>query len=335
MAHPTLEDVAARAGVSRALVSLVMRGSPKVGKERREAVLKAADELGYRPNAMARGLAAGRTGMAGVLAADLHDPLFASVHDGLAEEAARRGVRLLLVGGDGRPARERAALGELLDLRLDGLLLAGPRIAAAEIERAAAGGPVTVAGRSLRSARVDCVTGDDAAAVRLAVEHLAGLGHRRVTFMDLGRSRLEKAFGAAVDEAGLTAVQDVPWRSPGAPTAVLALGDATGTAALTALHRAGLDVPGDVSLIVHGDAPGAAETGVTTVGAPPRELGRLAMGALLDRIGAGGTGEGRRITVPPVLTERATTRALTPSHSHHDTHTMTRSPGTASEIGPA
>ncbi|KAB2361022.1 LacI family DNA-binding transcriptional regulator, partial [Actinomadura montaniterrae] len=131
MAHPTLEDVAARAGVSRALVSLVMRGSPKVGKERREAVLKAADELGYRPNVMARGLAAGRTGMVGVLAADLHDPLFAALHDGLADEAARRGVRVLLAGGGGRPARERAALGELLDLRLDGLLLAGPRIAAA------------------------------------------------------------------------------------------------------------------------------------------------------------------------------------------------------------
>lgn len=320
MSHPTLEDVAARAGVSRALVSLVMRGSPKVGKERREAVLKAADELGYRPNVMARGLAAGRTGMAGVLAADLHDPLFASVHDGLAEEAGRRGVRLLLASGGGRPARERAALGELFDLRLDGLLLAGPRIAAAEIERAAAGCPVAVVGRSLRSAGVDCVTADDAAAVRLAVTRLADLGHRRIACMSVGRSRLEKAFEAAVHEAGLTAVEDLRWRSPGAPTAVLAFGDVTGTAALTGLYRAGLDVPGEVSLIVHGDVPGAAAAGVTTVAAPPAELGRLAMAALLDRIGGAGgggggggaAGEGRRVTVPPVLTERTTTRPLTP-----------------------
>ncbi|WP_433244360.1 LacI family DNA-binding transcriptional regulator [Actinomadura nitritigenes] len=319
MSHPTLEDVAARAGVSRALVSLVMRGSPKVGKERREAVLKAADELGYRPNVMARGLAAGRTGMAGVLAADLHDPSFASVHDGLADEAARRGVRLLLASGGGRPARERAALGELLDLRLDGLVLAGPRIAAAEIERAAAGCPVAVAGRPLRSAGVDCVTGDDAAAVRLAVTRLAELGHRRIACLNVGRSRLEKAFETAVGEAGLTAVGDPRWRSPGAPTAVLALGDVTGTAALTGLYRAGLDVPGEVSLIVHGDAPGAAAAGVTTVAAPAAELGRLAMAALLDRIdggvsgvSGGAAGEGRRVTVPPVLTERATTGALTP-----------------------
>ncbi|MBD2893349.1 HTH-type transcriptional repressor CytR [Actinomadura sp. RB99] len=319
MSHPTLEDVAARAGVSRALVSLVMRGSPKVGKERREAVLKAADELGYRPNVMARGLAAGRTGMAGVLAADLHDPSFASVHDGLADEAARRGVRLLLASGGGRPARARAALGELLDLRLDGLVLAGPRIAAAEIERAAAGCPVAVVGRPLRSAGVDCVTGDDAAAVRLAVTRLAELGHRRIACLNVGRSRLEKAFETAVGEAGLTAVGDPRWRSPGAPTAVLALGDVTGTAALTGLYRAGLDVPGEVSLIVHGDAPGAAAAGVTTVAAPAAELGRLAMAALLDRIdggggggGGGAAGEGWRVTVPPVLTERTTTGALTP-----------------------
>ena len=273
-------------------------------------MLKAADELGYRPNVLARGLAAGRTGMVGVLAADLHDPVFASVHDGLAEEAGRRGVRVLLASGGGRPARARAALRELLDVRLDGLLLASPRLTAAEIERAAAAGPVAVTGRSLRSARVDCVTGDDAAAVRLAVTRLADLGHRRLTCLTFGDSHLEKAFEAAVGAAGLTAV-----REPGAATAVLALGDTTGVAALTELHRAGLDVPGDVSLIVHGDAPAARVAGVCAVAAPAGEVGRLAMAALLDRIGGGAgdgaAGGGVRVTVPPVLTERGTARALT------------------------
>ncbi|WP_207399588.1 LacI family DNA-binding transcriptional regulator, partial [Actinomadura fibrosa] len=146
MAHPTLEDVAARAGVSRALVSLVMRGSPKVGKERREAVLRAARELGYRPNMMARGLAAGRTGLVGVLLADLRDPWCAEVHEGLADEAVRRGARLLLTTGRGRAARERAALDDLLGLRPDGVVLASPGMPAADIERAAAGCAVTVVG---------------------------------------------------------------------------------------------------------------------------------------------------------------------------------------------
>ncbi|MFI6515551.1 LacI family DNA-binding transcriptional regulator [Spirillospora sp. NPDC050679] len=302
MSHPTLEDVAARAGVSRALVSLVMRGSPKVGKERREAVLAAARELGYRPNAMARGLAAGRTGIVGAMLADLHDPVYAAIHDGLAEEADRRSARLLLTSGGGRPARELAAVEELLDLRLDGVVLAGPRIAAADIERAAVGCPVTVVGRSLRSDRVDCVTGDDAAAVRRAVAHLVDLGHRRIACRALApRPALERAYRAAMDAAGLAA------DAGGAPTAVLALGDTTGTAALTALYRDGTRVPADVSLVVHGDPAGAAAAGVTTVAAPPRELGRLAMAALLDRVHGGAAAGARRVTVPPVLTERAST----------------------------
>ncbi|MEU8800204.1 LacI family DNA-binding transcriptional regulator [Spirillospora sp. NPDC048819] len=309
MAHPTLEDVAARAGVSRALVSLVMRGSPKVGRERREAVLEAARELGYRPNAMARGLAAGRTGIVGVLLADLHEPVSAAIHDGLAEEAARRDVRLLLTTGRGRPALERTALEDLLDLRLDGVVLAYPRITAAEIGRAAAGSPVTVVGRALRSAGVDCVTGDDAAAVDRAIAHLTSLGHSRIACLDLGSrpSPLRRTCAAVLGRTAVLTDPDEPWRAPEPPTAVLALGDATGAAALTALLRAGRNVPGDVSLIVHGDPPGARSAPVTTIAPPPRELGRLAMAALLDRIRDGAPAKARRLTVPPLLTERGTT----------------------------
>ncbi|MFA1540658.1 LacI family DNA-binding transcriptional regulator [Actinomadura monticuli] len=304
MAHPTLEDVAARAGVSRALVSLVMRGSPKVRPERREAVLRAAAELGYRPNMMARGLAAGRTGIVGALLADLHDPVYAAVHDGLADEAAGD-VRLLVATGRGRPARELAALDHLLDLRPDGVVLAGPRIAAAEIERAAAGCAVTVIGRALRSPRVDCVTGDDRAAVDGAIAHLSSLGHHRIACLDVGArpSPLRRACppGTVVTDP------DALWSEPVPPTAVLALGDATGTTTLTALLRAGKRVPEDVSLVVHGSPPTARAAQVTTSAVPPADLGRLAMATLLARIKDGAPARARRRTVPPRLDERATT----------------------------
>jgi DNA-binding LacI/PurR family transcriptional regulator len=304
MAHPTLEDVAARAGVSRALVSLVMRGSPKVAEQRRKAVLEAARELGYRPNMMARGLAAGRTGIVSVLLSDLHDPRYAAIHDGLADEAGGD-VRLLLTTGRAHPARELAALNDLLDLRPDGVILAGPRIPAADIDRAATTCPITVVGRTLRSPHVDCVTGDDTAAVEQAIAHLTDLGHHHLACLDVGTrpSPLRRACKAA-DLAVVTKPDELRFSYP---TAVLALGDTTGTAALTALLRAGVDVPHDVSLIVHGNPPGAENAGVTTVAAPAAELGRLAMATLLDRIRDGAPPEPRRTTVPPLLTKRTTT----------------------------
>ena len=125
---PTLEDVALVAGVSRALVSLVMRASPRVSATSRERVLAAAAGLGYRPNLMARNLAARTTMTIGVLLNDLHNPWFADVADGIHDVAEASGYQLILASGRRTNRLESQALDTFLASRVEGIIVAGCRL---------------------------------------------------------------------------------------------------------------------------------------------------------------------------------------------------------------
>ncbi|MFE2188806.1 LacI family DNA-binding transcriptional regulator, partial [Streptomyces sp. NPDC059455] len=146
MRPPTIRDVAERAGVSKSLVSLVLRGSQQVRPEKRRAVLAAVEELGYRPNAAARSLSERRTRTVGVLLNDLRNPWFVELLDGLNSELYASGLRTLLADG-----RLNWRLGEDLthtftELRVDGLIAVGTLPDPAAVRTAAARGPPEVAG---------------------------------------------------------------------------------------------------------------------------------------------------------------------------------------------
>ena len=197
--RPTLETVAARAGVSRSLVSLVLRGSPSVSAGRREAVLRAVAELGYRPNAAARLLAERKSNTVGVLLNDLRQPWFADMLDGLTPTLYAGGKHIML--GDGRIDRmmDETLTWSFLDLGVDGLVLAGSiPVSQAIIDIASTIPTVAVGGRGLDLdlPHVDVLANDNHLGGTLAVRHLIELGHTRIAHISglpsvAGRLRMQ------------------------------------------------------------------------------------------------------------------------------------------------
>ncbi|HEY2219750.1 MAG TPA: LacI family DNA-binding transcriptional regulator [Gaiellaceae bacterium] len=299
-----MEEVAREAGVSRALVSLVMRDSPKVSEKRRTRVLAAAQRLGYRPNAMARGLASRRTRTIGVLLNDLRNPFFAEMMDGIVEAADELDYRLLIGTGRREAAGERRAVDAFFEHRADGLLLVSPRLPLTEILAIGRSAPTVAVARPLRDAHVDSVTNDDAAGAKLAVRHLTDLGHRRIAHVDGGRGagaaarrrgyvrEMERLGlephvvpGEFTDAAGVRAAERLLDGDP-LPTAVFAANDLVAAGALDRFEDSGLRVPRDISIIGYDNTFLAAlhHMSLTTIDQPRPEIGRLALMTLVERI---------------------------------------------------
>jgi DNA-binding LacI/PurR family transcriptional regulator len=324
----TITDVAERAGVSKSLVSLVMRGGRHVSPARREAVVRAAADLGYRPNAMARGLVQQHTRAIGVMISDLHNPFFADVVAGIQDQAGRAGYKVLLNTGNRDPAHEAEAIEALLQLRVDGLILASPMLENAPIVEASRSVPVVVVGRTVRSATVDSVTDDDRAGVESAVEHCVSLGHQRIVHISGGRgagaAARRRGYEGAMERMGLSRcarvvsgayTEDGGYRGAlrllgqrPLPTAMIAPNDLAAIGALNAIEESGLSVPGDVSLVGYDNTSlaGLRHISLTTIHQPRAEMGQLALSVLLERIELGRS-EPRHAVLPVSLVIRKTT----------------------------
>lgn len=322
----TMADVAARAGVSRTLVSLVLRGRPGAGAATRERVLRAADELGYRPDSAAQMLARGRSAAIGVMI-DLDQPFHAEFVKAVYPIAEQLGYDVLLSalapGRDGQKAIEA-----LLGHRCEALILLGSDSDAPYIERVAATNPTVVIGRKSGTPHVDSVHTAETKGVRQAVDHLVELGHRRIVHIDGGKgpgsSDRRSAYRAAMrrhhladqirvipgahdENAGISAGM-LLLAEDKLPTAVLASNDRCAMGLMHALRSGGVDVPGEVSIVGYDDShlSHLSHINLTTVRQDTASIAAQAVRCAVERLENAGL-PAREVVLEPKLVVRATT----------------------------
>jgi DNA-binding LacI/PurR family transcriptional regulator len=325
-----MQQVAERAGVSLALVSLVMRDAPNVSDYRRQLVLEAAEELGYRPNVLARNLASRRTNTIGVVVNDLHNPFFAEIIDGIQAAADDAGYRMLIGNGKHSRRGEAEMIETFLQFRVDGIITAGATMPMSAIEAAAASTEVVLVGRTSRSRVIDSVNTDDVVGARLAVDHLVALGHRCISHIDggtgAGAEARRRGYSKGMADHGLSdeivigggdyseaggyhAASELLERSR-RPTAIFAANDLSAAGVLDRVEDAGLVVPDTMSIVGYDNTALAAmqHMSLTTINQPRDELGRLAVKYLLERFKEARTESVHHVIAPTLVTRRTSSR---------------------------
>lgn len=184
MTRVTIKDVARRAGVSPATVSRALNGAPRVHPDSRERVERAADQLGFRPNGLARNLRRQTAEMIAALVSDIQNPHFATMVRAVEDAAYRRGKRLLLCNSDESADKQRSYIDVLARERIQGVILVAHDSAAPELgELLDLGIGVVAFDRPIRDPRADAVLADNAGGGRLATRHLCEAGHSRIAFI--------------------------------------------------------------------------------------------------------------------------------------------------------
>jgi DNA-binding LacI/PurR family transcriptional regulator len=321
---PTIYDVAAAAGVAPSTVSRTFSRPGRVNSETAQRIRAVADQLGYRVNPVARALSTSRTSLIAVVVADISNPFFAAIIRGVQAGAAQAGYTVLLIDSEESEAIEREALIRALPL-VDGVVLGSSRLSDSGIRTVAKQRPVVVVNRTVSG--VPSVVIDNRSGVRTALEHLAGLGHQRLTYAagpeaswpDGVRWRalreLAGNFGVRVDRrgpfaptiSGGTRAAEVVRQHPA--SAVIAYNDQVAIGIMRRLTQLGARIPANVSVVGFDNIlPAELVTpGLTTVEAPLYAQGKTAVGTLLATIGSARPQTGPAVVLPTRLVVRGST----------------------------
>jgi LacI family transcriptional regulator len=330
---PTIVDVARVAGVSKSTVSNVIRSFEGVTDETRLAVVAAIEQLGYRPNALARQLARRHTRIFGVIVGDLSNPFHAGMAKLVEREAASRGYATMFSNTLGDRAIEAASIEMMLEHRVAGIVFLAFSEPGAIRSLLEGKLPVVFVGCS--EGWADSIVAADRRGARIATEHLIGLGHRRIAYLTTplveerdNRSRLA-GYREALRRASLDVGPVVSWaaHAPGTDpsesaaaledlfrgddrvTGVFASNDFAAIDLIDVADGLGLSVPDDLSVVGFDDAgiAGLARISLTTIAQPQQELVRLGAERLVERIeGRGGSEPGRRVVDVELVIRRST-----------------------------
>lgn len=329
----TIQEVAQEAKVSVSTVSNVIRDAPGVRPEMKARVSAAIEKLGYRPQAAARAMR-GRSFTIGVMLTGLSSPFQMELAEGIADELDPSLYQEVFVGGGTDPERQRKSIEGLTDRQVDGLIVIAPSVAVSWLEELGSIVPTLVIARHGGSAHYDTVVGDDQGGARLMVDHLVGLGHRRILHTSQSAGRLKRPFvlsqtarcdgyvnamkrhglepdviETAYSEDGGHRAAVEAFARPMPPTAIFAGADIAALGALRAAEEHGLRVPQDITITGYDNiyASTIGRVSLTTVDQAGHLAGQASARLLLERLN--GRTQPVHYVVSPRLLPRGTSAA--------------------------
>ena len=326
-----LTDIAAKTGYTVGTISKALQNKEGISQETRQAIIRAANEIGYIANSQAGALRSGSSKTVAIIVSDIANPLFAIEIKLCVEMLEKQGYRAIVMDTEERPEREEQAVISALSKNVDGVLLCPTQKDRRSIDLLKQNGmPFVLMGRRFEGGDEDSIVCDDEQGGYLAGQHLAQLGHERILVITAGeqisssRERLQ-GFRRALEEQGihldenLVISLDASARSTGRMvdelldsgadfSAIFSFSDYIAWEVIYALNRHNLTVPGDVSVVGFDDVQSHMRfpPPLTTVHYPKTKIAAGCVNLLLERIAHGGD-EPEHLVLPSSLVVRQTT----------------------------
>jgi LacI family fructose operon transcriptional repressor len=303
----SIKEVADAAGVSTATVSRVLSNGPHVRPEMRARVMTAVEQLGYRPNLVARSLRSQQSNTLGLIVSDIRNPFFTSISRAVEDVAYEQGFSVFLCNTDENPEKETIYLNFMRDEGVAGVIFSPTRQAVTTFPASNLNFPMVVVDRSIPNSDVDGVLLDNIDAAYRLTTHLIENGYRRIAALcgetsttgqerRLGYEKALRAQGISSApelvkyvqpkiEAGYVAALKM-LDSASLPEAILTTNSLIGAGALQAIRERSLTIPGDIALVTFDETTWASlvEPPITLIAQPTYEIGKTATELLLQRV---------------------------------------------------